>query len=75
MAALENSLVRHIKMFNLQGDGNGRHNLPGAPAVDFVSGALFVVGLGYCLYRWRSPAFILMALWFCVDDAVRYHVS
>ena len=66
MTALENSLVRHIKMFNLQGDGNGRHNLPGAPALDFFSGALFVIGLGYCLYRWRSPAFVLMALWLCV---------
>jgi 4-amino-4-deoxy-L-arabinose transferase-like glycosyltransferase len=66
MAALENSLRRHVAMLNYHGDGNGRHNLPGAPAVDFITGAALVVGLGYCLYRWRSPFYLLLAAWFLV---------
>lgn len=65
-AALNNSLRRHIQMLNLQGDGNGRHGLPGAPAVDFIAGALFVIGLGYALYRWQTPAYPLLVLWFAV---------
>ena len=66
MAALESSLRRHVPMINYHGDGNGRHNLPGAPAVDFVTGLTFVVGLAYCLYRWRSPVYLLFAAWFVV---------
>lgn len=64
--ALDNSLRRHIAMINFQGDGNGRHTLPGAPALDYISAALFVVGLGYCLYRWRSPSYLLLAAWLVV---------
>ena len=65
-AALENSLRRHIAMLNYHGDGNGRHNQPGAPAVDFVTGTAFIIGLGYCLYRWRSPSYLLLTAWFVV---------
>ncbi len=65
-AALENSLRRHVLMLNYHGDGNGRHNLPGAPALDMITGAAFIIGLGYCLYRWRSPAYLLLAAWFFV---------
>lgn len=66
MAALENSLRRHALMLNYIGDGNGRHGVPGAPAVDVVTGALFIIGLGYALYRWRSPAHALLVIWFVV---------
>ncbi len=66
MAALESSLRRHVPMINYHGDGNGRHNLPGAPAVDFVTGLAFLIGLAYCLYRWRSPAYLLLAAWLVV---------
>ncbi len=66
MAALTNSLRRHVMMLNFIGDGNGRHGIPGAPALDFVSAALFVIGLGYCLYRWRSPTYALLVIWFVV---------
>lgn len=36
-------------MFNHLGDGSAVFNIPGAPQLDPVSGALFVLGLAYCL--------------------------
>lgn len=66
MAAVENSLRRHVQMLNFHGDGNGRHNLPGSPAVDYITGAALTIGLGYALLRWRSPFYLLLAAWFVV---------
>src|SRR5262249_36648918 len=61
------SLRRHLLMFHVRGDANGRHNLPGAPMLDFVTGGLFGLGL-LCLlvhvFDWRS---ILFGLWFCMS--------
>lgn len=39
------SLAATLGMFHLRGDANARHNLPGAPMLDPLSGALFLVGL------------------------------
>ena len=62
--ALWSNTVKHLLMFNVQGDRNGRHNLPGEPMLDNVTGALFVLGIGYGLWRWRDPANLLMLLIF-----------
>lgn len=62
--ALLNNTVKHLLMFNVQGDPNGRHNLPGEPMLDTVTGALFVLGLGYGLWRWHDPANLLMLMIF-----------
>jgi hypothetical protein len=64
--ALWNNTVKHLLMFNAQGDRNGRHNLPNEPMLDPITGALFVLGLAYGLWRWRDPANFLMLLVFCV---------
>ena len=40
------SLGTHAFMFNYEGDDNPRHNLPGSPMLDFLSGMLLVIGLG-----------------------------
>ena len=50
---------KHLLMFNLDGDRNGRHNLPGAPMLDPATGVLFVLGLGLVLTRWSDPAGLL----------------
>ena len=63
--ALRSNTRLHLLMFNLRGDKNGRHNLPNAPMLDFASGVLFVIGLGYALYRWREPPFFLFLVSFC----------
>ena len=52
---LISSLRQHALMFNVAGDRNGRHNLPGAPMLDQVTAALFVVALGLALARLRRP--------------------
>ena len=62
--ALQSNTRLHLLMFNWRGDKNGRHNLPGEPMLDFASGALFVIGLGYALYRWREPPFFLFLVSF-----------
>jgi DNA-binding beta-propeller fold protein YncE/4-amino-4-deoxy-L-arabinose transferase-like glycosyltransferase len=66
ISALESNIRKHVLMFNVRGDGNGRHGVPGAPTLDLVTASLFVVGFGYCLYRWRSPAYFVLFTWFLV---------
>jgi hypothetical protein len=66
LRALKSNVEKHALMFNLHGDRNGRHNLPGAPQLDAISAALFVLGAGYSLYRWRSSSYFLLVVWFTV---------
>lgn len=62
--ALGRNLSRHLLMFNWQGDGNGRHNLPGAPMLDWVTASLFFAGFGLCVVRaWRWQ-YAFPVLWF-----------
>jgi uncharacterized membrane protein len=58
--------ARHLLMFNSSGDGNGRHNLPGAPMVDTYTGVLFVLGIGYALWRWRHSGYFLLLAWMAI---------
>jgi hypothetical protein len=51
------NLQKHLLMFHVSGDMNGRHNLPGAPMLDPLSGLLMVVGLAMLVVRpfdWRA---------------------
>ena len=66
LRALKSNVEKHALMFNLRGDRNGRHNLPGAPQLDAVSAALFILGVGYCLYHWRNPCCFVLVAWFIV---------
>lgn len=45
------SLVRHLLMFNILGDLNWRHNIPGEPIFLRSAGILFLMGLFYSLYK------------------------
>jgi 4-amino-4-deoxy-L-arabinose transferase-like glycosyltransferase len=60
--AIWNSAVSHLAMFHLQGDRNARHNLPGAPMLDPISGSLLLLGVSLSLRRDRSRATCLMLL-------------
>ena len=54
---LWSNLQKHLLMFHVSGDMNGRHNLPGVPMLDPVSGLLLMFGLAICVLRpfdWRS---------------------
>ncbi len=60
------SFARHALMFNVSGDANARHNLPEAPMLDFLSGALLVLGVGIALARWRSVSMAMLPVWLVV---------
>jgi len=52
--AFQQNLLSHLKMFHGEGDFNPRHNLAGAPMLDWLTGALFVLGLGVWAWLvWR----------------------
>jgi sugar lactone lactonase YvrE len=65
--AFQHSLEKHLWMFNWLGDGNSRHNLATAPMLDSLVGALFVLGVGYCLLRAVRWQFFLPLAWFSVE--------
>ncbi len=58
------SAVTHLLMYNVRGDPNGRHNLPGEPMLAPVAGGLLVLGLALSLSRFWRPRFFLLILWF-----------
>ena len=64
--ALDGNVRKHALMFNVVGDPNPRHGIPGTPVLDRITAALFVLGIVYCAYRWRSPAYFVLIIWFVV---------
>ncbi len=64
LKALSSNVGKHLAMFNLRGDSNGRHNLPGEPMLDSLTATLFVFGIVLALRRRRDPPNTLMLLLF-----------
>jgi 4-amino-4-deoxy-L-arabinose transferase-like glycosyltransferase len=64
LQALKNNLEAHFFMFNVQGDKNGRHNIPGQPQLDQISALLFVLGVGWTIRHMRRPVYAGLLLWF-----------
>ncbi|MEO8392013.1 MAG: PA14 domain-containing protein, partial [Chloroflexota bacterium] len=58
--ALLQSTLKHVEMFHLSGDLNGRHNLPGAPMLDPVMGSLLVIGLFAALRERRREHLVFL---------------
>jgi hypothetical protein len=52
-----------------QGDGFLAYTIPGRPFFDPLTGALFLIGLGLCLIRWREPARAFALIWFLIGIA------
>ena len=65
-SAFVENFRKHLAMFHIEGDPNGRHNLPGAPMLDIISGMLMLAGLAIAIYRWRSAAFLVLPVWIVV---------
>ncbi|MGH2345147.1 MAG: hypothetical protein ACRDG4_07965, partial [Chloroflexota bacterium] len=63
ITAIGSNLHAQLLMFSVQGDSNGRHNLPGAPMLDAVTGACFFLGIGPALRHIRHWFFQLLLLW------------
>ena len=53
---LAENIKEHFLMFSFKGDRNPRHNLPERPMLDYITGALAVLGAAYMLLRFFSPA-------------------
>jgi hypothetical protein len=62
--ALGESARKHLEMFNISGDKNGRHNLPGEPMLAPVMGLLLILGLGLAVSRTRHPANLFFLILF-----------
>ena len=60
---INESLEKHLLMFNRKGDPNPRHNLPDVPTLDFITGALFVLGFLFALTRWRNTTLFTLPVW------------
>lgn len=63
LPALQANTLKHLGMFHVRGDPNGRHNLPGEPMVDRLTGALLILGLAGCTWRLRHPLGAFVLLW------------
>ncbi len=57
------SVKKHLLMFNLHGDGNGRHNLPGQPMLNSLMSALAILGLGLAFFRLRRLEYFFPVAW------------
>lgn len=55
--------LRLFLMFNVAGDPSPLHNLRGEPMLDVVTAALFVLGLGVAVARWRGGASLAILAW------------
>lgn len=65
-APLIENVKKHLLMFNVRGDGNGRHNLPGAPMLERTTAALAVLGFFVALFRLRRPEYAALIVWWAV---------
>ena len=66
IASTVNSLRSHALMFNVEGDSNPRHNLPGAAMLDGLSAALLVLGIAACLVCWPRTVLVVLPIWLVV---------
>jgi hypothetical protein len=63
ITAISANLKVHLLMFSVQGDANGRHNIPGTPMLDVVTGACFFLGIGMAIRRLNHWFYQLLLLW------------
>lgn len=66
-ARLEENIALNLGLWNERGDRIGRHNLPGAPLLDPISGVLFLIGVALMLALWRERRVQVVAAWLGVS--------
>ena len=52
-----------LLMFNYRGDSNPVNNWGRRPMLDFVTSVLFVLGMGYSLFRWKDSRHFFLLSW------------
>ncbi len=57
-----------LRAFLVPGHGDDflAYTTPGRPFFDPLTGALFLVGVGLCVARWREPACAFALIWFAI---------
>jgi uncharacterized membrane protein len=65
-AILWQNAATNLLMLNYRGDSNPRHNIPGAPMLSPIEGALLAVGLGAALSRGSKWPQATWLVWFFV---------
>lgn len=60
---IKSGFMKHALMFHSRGDPNPRHNLPGSPMLDFVSGTLLILGLIIAILKWRNVGLFCLPVW------------
>ena len=60
---LYDNILKHLQMFNIQGDPNGRHNIPGAPMLDSATAALAVLGFLLAWSRIKRAEYFALIVW------------
>lgn len=66
IAEIPERLLSALSALVLQGDMLPAQNLPGRPVLGPVVGALFVLGIGVALARWRRAPYGLALLWLLI---------
>jgi 4-amino-4-deoxy-L-arabinose transferase-like glycosyltransferase len=61
--ALAGQVGRALGMFVWRGDDILRHNPAGRPVFDWLMAGPFLLGVGWCVRRWRRPAAMTTLLW------------
>ncbi|MFI5183853.1 MAG: glycosyltransferase family 39 protein [Vicinamibacteria bacterium] len=61
---LARNVFRYVGAFNVEGDWNGRHHLPGAPLLDPVSAVFVGIGVIVAARTLRNRDVRWMAIWF-----------
>ncbi|MBN2754000.1 MAG: glycosyltransferase family 39 protein [Candidatus Goldbacteria bacterium] len=64
--AIKDTFKKTFQMFTRYGDQNPRHNIPGKPMLDIVTGGLAVLGLGFMIFRILNVFyFFVVTLFIC----------
>jgi len=63
LSDIKSGFMKHALMFHSKGDLNPRHNLPGSPMLDFLSGTLLLLGLMITIVKWRNIGLFCLPVW------------
>ncbi len=66
---LADNILDILKFFHHTGDLQGKHNLPGEPMVDPLTGLFFAVGLIYAIIKLRDYRCFLLMTWLIIGLA------
>lgn len=61
---LKEQTLATLGIFFIKGDLDGLDNLPGLPILEKPLAFFFILGLGYCVFKYKNKYHLLLLLWF-----------